>query len=58
MITHDENAFYAWLIIIGAVCVTVLIGAAIDRFYLKRRHLPAQMPANRTLPAIIRSESE
>ena len=37
MITQDENAFYAWLIIIGAVCVTVLIGAAIDRFYLKRR---------------------
>ena len=32
-----EHAFYLWLIIIGAVCVTTLIGAAIDRFFLNRR---------------------
>lgn len=34
---HSEHAFYAWLIIIGAVCVAILIGAIIDRFFLNRR---------------------
>ena len=33
----NEHAFYAWLIIIAAVCIVVLIGAAIDRYFLNRR---------------------
>ncbi len=37
---HAEHAFYAWLIVISAVCVVTLIGAAIDRFYLNRRLRP------------------
>lgn len=37
MIPDSEHAFYAWLIVISAVCAVTLIGAAIDRFYLKRR---------------------
>lgn len=37
MVPEHEHAFYAWLIVIGAVCVVTLIGAAIDRYYLKRR---------------------
>ncbi len=34
---NHEHAFYAWLIIIGLVCLTVFIGALIDRFFLYRR---------------------
>lgn len=34
---HSEHTFYAWLIIIGAVCVITIIGALIDRFFLNRR---------------------
>lgn len=37
MYPPHEHAFYLWLIIIGAVCVTTIIGAAIDRYYLNRR---------------------
>lgn len=33
----NEHAFYAWLIIIGAVCIAILIGAMVDRFFLNRR---------------------
>ncbi len=37
MYPPHEHAFYLWLIIIGAVCVTTIIGAAIDRYFLNRR---------------------
>lgn len=33
----NEHAFYAWLIIIGAVCIAIFIGAMVDRFFLNRR---------------------
>lgn len=37
MTPDSEHAFYAWLIVIGAVCVVTIIGALIDRFFLNRR---------------------
>ncbi len=37
MTPHSEQAFYAWLIVIGAVCLVMLAGALIDRFFLNRR---------------------
>lgn len=37
MIPSHEHAFYAWLIVIGAVCCVTIIGALIDRLYLNRR---------------------
>ena len=38
-----EHAFYAWLIVIAAVCIVTLVGALLDRFYLNRR-LQRQTP--------------
>lgn len=37
MYPPHEHAFYAWLIIIAAVCLAIIIGALIDRFILKRQ---------------------
>lgn len=37
MVPQSEHAFYAWLIIIGAVCAATFIGALIDRVFLNRR---------------------
>lgn len=37
MYPPHEHAFYAWLIIIAAVCIAIIIGALIDRFILKRQ---------------------
>lgn len=37
MAPNNEHAFYAWLIVIGAVCIVTVVGAVIDRFFLNRR---------------------
>jgi hypothetical protein len=44
---YSEHQIIGWLIIIGAVCLTILIGAAIDRLYLNRRLHRQCAPARR-----------
>lgn len=36
MYPPHEHAFYAWLIIISAVCIAIIIGAVVDRFIMGR----------------------
>lgn len=35
---HLEHTFYAWLIIIGAVCIAAFLGAVIDRLRFMHTH--------------------
>ena len=37
MFPQTEHSFYAWLIIIGSVCLAIIIAAAIDRVLINRR---------------------
>ncbi len=37
MLPVYDHSLFAWLLIIGAVCLTIAIGAAIDRYFINRR---------------------
>lgn len=34
---NNEHEVFAWLIIIGAICLTIVIGAFLDKFMHSRR---------------------
>ncbi|WP_301349108.1 hypothetical protein [uncultured Duncaniella sp.] len=47
MIQYIHPQLCAWLLIIGAVGATILAGALIDRFYLRRRALAVRRECRR-----------
>lgn len=51
---YSEHAIFGWLIIIGAVCMTIILGAVLDRFMHNHRSKSVKL-RTKAVPVTIRS---